>query len=143
LQVQVLSPLHRTSAVGRYRRQHGKVSEEIGVSEEREAEPGRERPRTAADRRARRSDATPDSTGETRRGTAVRDGGRSGKTSLPSRFVRFLREVVAELRKVIWPTRNQLVTYTIVVLVFVSFMVALVSLLDYLFGRGVLFLFGT
>ena len=60
-----------------------------------------------------------------------------------SRFVRFLREVVAELRKVIWPTRSQLVTYTIVVLVFVSFMVALVSLLDYLFGRGVLFLFGT
>ena len=60
-----------------------------------------------------------------------------------ARFVRFLREVVAELRKVIWPTRNQLVTYTIVVLVFVSFMVALVSLLDYLFGRGVLFLFGT
>ncbi len=113
------------------------------MSEEREADPGQERPRTAADRRARRSDATLDSTGATRRATAVRDGGRSGKTSLPSRFVRFLREVVAELRKVIWPTRNQLVTYTIVVLVFVSFMVALVSLLDYLFGRGVLFLFGT
>ena len=74
---------------------------------------------------------------------AVREGGRQSKGSLPSRFVRFLREVVAELRKVIWPTRNQLVTYTIVVLVFVSFMVALVSLLDYLFGRGVLFLFGT
>jgi preprotein translocase subunit SecE len=112
------------------------------VSEEREAESGRERPRTAADRRARRSDAPPDSTGS-RRGTAVREGGRPGKGSLLSRLVRFLREVVAELRKVIWPTRNQLVTYTIVVLVFVSFMVALVSLLDYLFGRGVLFLFGT
>lgn len=113
------------------------------MSEEREAEPGRERPRTAADRRARRSEATP--AGATRaRGTAVREGGRkSSKGSLPSRFVRFLREVVAELRKVIWPTRNQLVTYTIVVLVFVSFMVALVSLMDYLFGRGVLFLFGT
>jgi len=113
------------------------------VSEEREAESGQERPRTAADRRARRSAATPAPTGGPRRGTAVRDGGRPGKGSLPSRFVRFLREVVAELRKVIWPTRNQLVTYTIVVLVFVSFMVALVSLLDYLFGRGVLFLFGT
>ena len=112
------------------------------MSEEREAEPGQERPRTAADRRARRSDASPDSTGS-RRGTAVREGGRPGKGSLLSRLVRFLREVVAELRKVIWPTRNQLVTYTIVVLVFVSFMVALVSLLDYLFGRGVLFLFGT
>ena len=113
------------------------------MSEDRESEQGQERPRTAADRRARRSDATPAATGESGRGTAVRDAGRPGKGSLPSRLVRFLREVVAELRKVIWPTRNQLVTYTIVVLVFVSFMVALVFLLDYLFGRGVLFLFGT
>jgi preprotein translocase subunit SecE len=113
------------------------------VSEGDEADAGRERPRTAADRRGRRSDAAPATAGATRgRGTAVREG-RPGKGSLPSRFVRFLREVVAELRKVIWPTRNQLVTYTIVVLVFVSFMVALVSLLDFLFGRGVLFLFGT
>ena len=119
------------------------MDEGIGVSEEREAEPGRERPRTAADRRARRSDATPAAGAARARGTAVRESGRQGKGSLPARFVRFLREVVAELRKVIWPTRNQLVTYTIVVLVFVSFMVALVSLLDYLFGRGVLFLFGT
>ena len=51
--------------------------------------------------------------------------------------------MVAELRKVIWPTRKQLVTYTIVVLVFVSFMVALVWLLDLVFAQGVLFLFGT
>ena len=116
------------------------------MSDGDEADAGRERPRTAADRRGRRpadqSDGKP-FVGATRsRDTAVREG-RPGKGSLPSRFVRFLREVVAELRKVIWPTRNQLVTYTIVVLVFVSFMVALVSLLDYLFGRGVLFLFGT
>jgi preprotein translocase subunit SecE len=116
------------------------------VSEGDEADGARERPRTAADRRGRRPEPPADGkpfVGETRsRGTAVREG-RAGKGSLPSRFVRFLREVVAELRKVIWPTRNQLVTYTIVVLVFVSFMVALVSLLDFLFGRGVLFLFGT
>jgi preprotein translocase subunit SecE len=63
--------------------------------------------------------------------------------SLFSRLARFLREVVAELRKVIWPTRNQLVTYTIVVLVFVSFMVALVWALDLVFAQGVLYLFGT
>jgi preprotein translocase subunit SecE len=113
------------------------------VTEDGQAEAGREqRPRTAADRRGRRSEATSATAGATRRSTAVRDS-RPGKGSLPSRLVRFLREVVAELRKVIWPTRNQLVTYTIVVLVFVSFMVALVSLLDFLFGRGVLFLFGT
>jgi preprotein translocase subunit SecE len=116
------------------------------VSEGDEADARRERPQNAADRRGRRPDAPSDGrpfTGGTGgRGTAVRDG-RPGRGSLPSRFVRFLREVVAELRKVIWPTRNQLVTYTIVVLLFVSFMVALVSLLDYVFGRGVLFLFGT
>lgn len=59
-----------------------------------------------------------------------------------SRIGRFLREVVAELRKVIWPTRKELVTYTAVVLVFVTFMVAIVSGLDILFAKGVLSLFG-
>ena len=112
------------------------------MSEEREAEPGRERPRTAADRRARRSDATPESTGATGRGTAVRDGGRQSKGSLPSRFVRFLREVVAELRKVIWPGRRELITYTTVVIIFVAFIVALVAGLDLLFAQGVLAVFG-
>jgi preprotein translocase subunit SecE len=115
------------------------------VTEGDEAGEARERPRTAADRRGRRPDARTDGqpfTAARSRGTAVREG-RASRGSLPSRFVRFLREVVAELRKVIWPTRSQLVTYTLVVLVFVSFMVALVSLLDFLFGRGVLFLFGT
>ena len=43
---------------------------------------------------------------------------------------RFLREVVAELRKVIWPGRKELITYTAVVIVFVAFMVALVAGLD-------------
>jgi preprotein translocase subunit SecE len=64
------------------------------------------------------------------------------RVSLPKRLVRFLQEVVAELRKVIWPSRKQLVTYTLVVLVFVSFMVALVALLDFLVGQGVNALFG-
>ncbi|WP_232663719.1 preprotein translocase subunit SecE [Pseudonocardia sp. TRM90224] len=110
------------------------------MAEEREAEGrGQERPRTAADRRGRRSGPAPEGKG---RSTAVRDA-RPAKVSLLKRLNRFLREVVAELRKVIWPSRKQLVTYTIVVLVFVSFMVALVALLDYLFGQGVLFLFGT
>ncbi|MCA1481672.1 preprotein translocase subunit SecE, partial [Bradyrhizobium sp. NBAIM08] len=45
---------------------------------------------------------------------------------------RFLREVVAELRKVIWPGRRELITYTTVVIVFVAFMVALVAGLDIL-----------
>ena len=54
----------------------------------------------------------------------------------------FYRQVVAELRKVIWPNRNQMVTYTIVVIIFVSFMVAFVAGLDVLFAKGVLAIFG-
>jgi preprotein translocase subunit SecE len=115
--------------------------EDTGVAEEREASgSGQERPSTAADRRGRRSGPAP--TGDKGRATAVRDG-RPDKVSLPKKLVRFLREVVAELRKVIWPSRKQLVTYTIVVLVFVSFMVALVWVLDLVFAQGVMLLFGT
>jgi preprotein translocase subunit SecE len=55
---------------------------------------------------------------------------------------RFLREVVAELRKVIWPGRKELITYTTVVIVFVAIMVALVAGLDILFAQGVLAVFG-
>jgi preprotein translocase subunit SecE len=55
---------------------------------------------------------------------------------------RFLREVVAELRKVIWPGRRELITYTTVVIVFVAFVVALVAGLDLLFAKGVLVVFG-
>nr|WP_277605880.1 preprotein translocase subunit SecE [Glycomyces sp. L485] len=47
---------------------------------------------------------------------------------------RFLREVVEQLRKVVYPTRRQLVTYSIVVLVFVGIMMAYIGGLDLLFG---------
>jgi preprotein translocase subunit SecE len=59
-----------------------------------------------------------------------------------TRVATYNRQVVAELRKVIWPTRNELVTYTIVSIVFVTAMVALVALYDFLFTKGVLGLFG-
>ena len=44
--------------------------------------------------------------------------------------VTFYRQVIAELRKVVWPTQQQLVTYFIVVMVFVLVMIAYVSVLD-------------
>jgi preprotein translocase subunit SecE len=58
------------------------------------------------------------------------------------RLGRFVREVVAELRKVIWPTRKELLTYTAVVIVFVTLMLTIVGLLDLGFAKGVLFVFG-
>lgn len=75
------------------------------------------------------------------RATPKRDR-REKKASLLARLMRFIREVWAELRKVIWPKRKQMVTYTTVVLVFVAFMVALVYLLDFAFRKGVFWLFG-
>jgi preprotein translocase subunit SecE len=54
----------------------------------------------------------------------------------------FYRQVVAELRKVIWPTRKELVTYTTVVLFFVFVMVAIVAVFDLAFGKAVLAVFG-
>lgn len=54
----------------------------------------------------------------------------------------FYRQVVAELRKVVWPTQQQLATYFAVVVVFVLFMIGLVSLLDLGFGKAVFALFG-
>ena len=62
-------------------------------------------------------------------------GGRTG-------IALFLRQVIAELRKVIWPTRDQLVTYFMVVLVFVLFMIALVSVLDFVFNKAAFAIFG-
>ena len=56
--------------------------------------------------------------------------------------INYLREVSGELRKVIWPNRKQMVTYTAVVLAFVVFMVALVSVLDLAFKWGIGKIFG-
>ncbi|MDQ3615052.1 MAG: preprotein translocase subunit SecE [Actinomycetota bacterium] len=56
--------------------------------------------------------------------------------------VTFYRQVVAELRKVVWPTQQQLITYFIVVLVFVMVIMTIVSLLDLGFGRAMFAVFG-
>ncbi|EWM15518.1 preprotein translocase subunit SecE [Kutzneria sp. 744] len=137
--------------------------------ERAEKREGAARPVTAAARRERRASArqvAPESgsdqtesakadsakvvsstgrTTQSKREQGVETAARDRKVKRPNvfkRLARFLREVVAELRKVIWPTRKNLLTYTIVVLVFVAVMVALVFGLDYAFFQGVAFLFG-
>ena len=54
----------------------------------------------------------------------------------------FLRQVTAELRKVIWPTRRELRTYTIVAMTFILVMVVIVTSLDYAFTKLVFWAFG-
>ena len=58
---------------------------------------------------------------------------REKKPNLFSRMALFIRQVFAELRKVITPTRQELGKYTAVVLGFVLVMMALVYGLDLLF----------
>jgi preprotein translocase subunit SecE len=62
-----------------------------------------------------------------------------GRGGAPTRFV---RESVSEMRKVLWPSRTELVTYGIVVIIFVVVMVALVAGLDIGFTKLVLQVFG-
>jgi preprotein translocase subunit SecE len=135
---------------------------EDGMSDDREHDQPEEResaarPVTAAARRERRASARPatrkddakksksdeDSDSASKKGRPTRaQGTQEKRPGLISRGIRYIREVVSELRKVIWPTRKQLVTYTSVVLVFVTFMVALVWGLDLGFGWAVFALFG-
>ena len=65
-----------------------------------------------------------------------------GRPGLWARMTLFLRQMVAELRKVIWPTRRELITYTWVVIVFVAAVTAIVGVFDLVFTRLVLWIFG-
>ncbi len=76
--------------------------------------------------------------------TAKKGGDRPGKGGRnPFAFVwNYLKQVVAELRKVIWPNRKQMVSYTSVVLLFLAFMVALIGVVDLGLTKLVMLIFG-
>jgi preprotein translocase subunit SecE len=68
---------------------------------------------------------------------------KSGPSRNPILFVwNYIKQVVAELRKVIWPNRKQMVSYTSVVLLFLAFMVALIAGVDLGLAKLVLWVFG-
>ncbi|MER7946305.1 preprotein translocase subunit SecE [Streptomyces sp. NPDC096079] len=71
-----------------------------------------------------------------------RKGGKRGKKGPLGRLALFYRQIIAELRKVVWPTRSQLSTYTTVVIVFVVIMIGLVTVIDYGFQEAVKYVFG-
>jgi len=71
-----------------------------------------------------------------------KDGVRTSGGGPFGRLARFVREIVAELQKVIWPTRKELLTYTTVVVVFVAIMMTFVSLLDVGFAKVMFLVFG-
>jgi preprotein translocase subunit SecE len=96
------------------------------------------------------SDSDTDSVAEIATKTTSKNGSGKKKTAKKSAprqnpFVfiwNFLKQVVAELRKVIWPNRKQMISYTTVVLVFLVFMVALIGGVDLGFAKLVGWVFG-
>ena len=56
--------------------------------------------------------------------------------------VDYIRGVISEISKVIWPTGRELFTYTLIVLAFLIIMIVLVAGVDYLTSMGVRAVFG-
>ncbi|UNK71676.1 preprotein translocase subunit SecE [Microbacterium sp. H1-D42] len=67
---------------------------------------------------------------------------RDKKLGFFGRIAQFFRQVIGELRKVVTPTRKELIKYTVVVFVFVLIVMALVYGLDSFFGFVTHLVFG-
>jgi preprotein translocase subunit SecE len=90
------------------------------------------------------TESTADEGGKKAKKKKARKGAKpDGQSTNPVSYVyTYLKQVVAELRKVIWPSRKQMGTYTSVVLAFLVFMVTLIGLVDLGLARLVLWVFG-
>lgn len=64
------------------------------------------------------------------------------KRGVFARLALFIRQIIAELRKVVRPSRSELWTYFVVVIVFVAAMMLFVGILDFLFGQLMLLIYG-
>ncbi|CAL9485107.1 MULTISPECIES: preprotein translocase subunit SecE [Streptomyces] len=85
---------------------------------------------------------TPDAQDEVPESKKARKGGKRAKKGPLKRLATFYRQIIAELRKVVWPTRNQLTSYTTVVIFFVVIMIALVTVIDYGLDHAAKYVFG-
>ena len=58
------------------------------------------------------------------------------KPNIFVRFGRFCKDVVAELKRVSWPSKKELISYTLAVLAFVAVAAVIIGVLDMVFGAG-------
>lgn len=65
-----------------------------------------------------------------------------GKLNPFARIALFIRQIISELRKVVRPSRQELLSYTFTVIVFVLVVMAYVGVLDLGFTRLIMFVFG-
>src|SRR5688572_6317711 len=92
---------------------------------------------TPAETSARAESTAEDDAGATAAGAPARRARKKQRTS-PRQF---LREVRSELRKVAWPARKELISYSLVVLVSVTLITLYITGLDYVFGQLILRMF--
>ena len=64
------------------------------------------------------------------------------REGLIDRIVRYLKETRAEIKKVTWPTRQEAINLTGIVLAVTIFMATLLALLDFLFSKGFVLIIG-
>ncbi len=86
--------------------------------------------------------AAPSEGRASRPSTAPRTRNAGAGRGLFARIALFWRQVVAEMQKVVWPTRNELSTYVMVVLVFVVIVMAFITVVDIGVGQLMLWVFG-
>ncbi|MFC5954273.1 preprotein translocase subunit SecE [Streptomyces sp. NPDC005774] len=84
----------------------------------------------------------PDAEDEAPDSKKTRKGGKRAKKGPLKRLALFYRQIVAELRKVVWPTRNQLTSYTTAVIIFVVVMIGMITLIDYGLSHVAKYVFG-
>lgn len=76
--------------------------------------------------------------GQQKKGHATRkrdDAQDSHKLSLWGRLVRFVREIIAEMKKVRYPTNEELWQYFMVVIGFVAVLMAFTGIIDLVFDK--------
>ncbi|WP_035800786.1 preprotein translocase subunit SecE [Kitasatospora mediocidica] len=75
-------------------------------------------------------------------GGTEKSSGKRAKRGLAARIGLYYRQIIAELRKVVWPTRSELMNYTSVVVVFVAVIIGVVATLDWGFAKLSFWIFG-
>jgi preprotein translocase subunit SecE len=136
-----------TKAAARPARPTGKRSRlrAVEATEDADDETTEAEVKGSAKKDAAKKDASKSSKGKSTPKAKTKRPKKAGSSSSvnPIMFVyNYLKQVVAEMRKVIWPNRKQMFSYTSVVLVFLAFMVALVGGADLGLSKLVLFVFG-
>lgn len=64
------------------------------------------------------------------------------KEKKKGRFVQYIREVTSEVKKLSWPTKKELASYTLAVLAFILLMAVIIYACDFVFGQGMTLLAG-